>query len=229
MRPLSQSERRLLAIVGILIFAVFSYWGYTQLTAVRTKAIAARRPINTQMIRLKALKTEEASAAVTRQWIDQRLPRYRSVDEFETALYKVVTAKASDLSISLDKCDTRPVVRDDLVHRSVVDFDFSDEIDKVVPFLHALQDREAFRAITRLELSATKDEERIRVQARIEQWWRPDSEEFFGVESEPAPAAASAPGAPSTPLPPGVEQNPPTAVKTASSATAPAPPEAPAK
>jgi hypothetical protein len=60
-------------------------------------------------------------------------------------------------------------------------------MENLVTFIHSLQNREDFRFISFLELTPTKDEERVRCQARVEQWWRPDSESVGGALDSDVP------------------------------------------
>ena len=66
-------------------------------------------------------------------------------------------------------------------------------MENLVTFIHSLQSREDFRFISFLELTPTKDEERVRCQARVEQWWRPDSESVGGAMDSDVPTLPAVP------------------------------------
>jgi hypothetical protein len=246
MRTLSHNERRLLVIVGVLGFALLNFWGYNALSSRRTLALAQQRTLRNDIFRLEQLRNEKASAEINRDWIASRLPAYTDVDQLETHLYRAIAARAADpnLGIELTKEDPRPTQKDEFVHRSIVDIEFTDDIESVIGFLHAIQEQEAFRFISHLELQAQKDPQKIRCIARIEQWWRADSEAVTGAIADTADASSStpAPATSETPSPAGgssasgespqgtrqpIEQIDATAVKTAASETSAALPAGP--
>jgi hypothetical protein len=186
-------------------FALLNFWGYNALSARRTAALAQQRTLRSDIFRLEQLRNEKANAEVNRDWISSRLPAYTDVDQLETHLYRAISARAGDpaLGIELTKEDPRPTQKDEFVHRSIVDIEFTDEIESVIGFLHAIQEQEAFRFISHLELNAQKDPQKIRCIARIEQWWRADSEAVTGAMTDAAPATP-----PSTSIPPPSEAPP---------------------
>jgi hypothetical protein len=241
MRSLTKSERRLILILGTIAFLLLNFWGYNELTTRRTVAIAQQRTLRSEILRLKQLQTEKANAEINREWIASRLPAYKDIDQLETYLYNVVQVRAADLSIELTKEAPAATKKDDFVHRSIVVVEFTDEIEPLIKFLHEIQDREAFRFISHLELVAGKDPQKVRCQATIEQWWRPDSEllqDSLSAVPASSPAAAG-PGAAGQPVPSAsqpviseptgaaseVERSAVEAVKTAVSQIPPAPPQ----
>lgn len=222
MRPLTSSEKRLLWIFGAVGFLLINYWGYNELALRRTQAEARQRLLQAEIFRLRQLQLEKPMAEVNRQWLASRLPAYRDVDQLETHLYSFIRNTAEKQSIDLTKLEPRPTQKDELVHRSIVDIDFTDEIEQVINFLHAVQDQDAFRFIQHLELLAGKDPQKIRCQARIEQWWRPDSDAVAAALPQlPSSSATEAPAA--APDPPSIEQEEDDAVQTASTQPSAAP------
>ncbi|MGI8602200.1 MAG: hypothetical protein ACR2OZ_04285 [Verrucomicrobiales bacterium] len=194
MRPLTTSERRLLWVLLGAGFVILNFWGYNELALRRTRALGQQRMLRTDIVRLEQLRLEKPNAELNREWLASRLPAYKDVDQLETYLYRTVSARAQDLGIELTKQDPRPTQKDELVHRSIVDIEFTDEIEAVTKFLHAIQDQEAFRFISHLELAAGKDPKNIRCQARIEQWWHPESESLAAdLPTMPAVAPSTAP------------------------------------
>jgi hypothetical protein len=95
--------------------------------------------------------------------------------------------------LELNKKDPRPTQKDALVHRSIMEIETTASMENLVTFIHSLQNREDFRFISFLELTPTKDEERVRCQARVEQWWRPDSESVVGALDSDVPTLPAVP------------------------------------
>ena len=234
MRSLTPSERRLLLIVGVLAFLVVNALGYQWLARKRVIAKAAQSSANAEISRLKQLQMEKPEIEKTRDWLNARLPAYKDADQFENHLYQLVLDRARAADVELTKKDPKPTQTNDPdVHKSVVDLEFTTDIESIVRFLHSLQDREAFRFVSYLELTPTKgDDEKLRCVVKVEQWWRPDSLDVLAA-TDGVPDAATLPVAPGEPAsvpdpaaPAGasVEQPAPSVVKTPETAVAPAPP-----
>jgi len=224
MRSPSRREGRLLLTIAVAAFLILNFLGYQQLAQRRARAVAQQRAFKLDLARLKELQAAKPAVDVNTQWLETRLPAYKDIDQFETYLYNIVLNRAAAAGdIELTKKDPRPTQKDSTVHRSIMEIECTTDMESLVKFLHSLQDREAFRFISFLELAPTKDEERIRCQARIEQWWRPDSAELNGLPSSDAPMLPDLP-APETSAA-SVEQGAPEAVKTAASQNPP--PESP--
>jgi hypothetical protein len=194
MRSLSRRESRLLLIIGVAAFLLLNFLGYQQLTQRRVRAVSAQRTYKLDLTRLRELQQAKPAADVNAHWIETRLPAYKDVDQFETYLFNIVTNRAAAAGdLELTKKDPRPTQQDELVHRSIMEIECTATMETLVKFLHSLQDREAFRFVSFLELTPTKDEERVRCQARIEQWWRPDSAEIHGLSAADAPVMPDLP------------------------------------
>lgn len=179
MRSLTPRELRLLLLVSAVAFLALNFFGYEWLAKTRLRAQVAQRTLQQEISRLKELEIYKPEADANKQWLDQRLPAYKDIDQLETYLYNIVLSRAQAAQVELTKKDPRPTQKDQFVHRSVMDVELTAPMSDLVVFLHSLQDREAFRYISSLEMSPTKDEEQVRCQFRIEQWWRPDSEELM--------------------------------------------------
>jgi hypothetical protein len=230
MRSLSPRESRLLVAIGAAAFLLVNFLGYQELAKRRDRARAQQRTYKLDLTRLRELQAAKPAVDVNTLWIESRLPAYKDVDQFETYLFNVVLDRAAAAGgLELTKKDPRPTQKDELVHRSILEIECIADMETLVKFLHSLQDREAFRFIAYLELAPTKDEEQIRCQARIEQWWRPDSADLYGGPADGVPVIPDLPAsrAPAPATNPPVEQADPGAVKTAASQPAPpAPPPA---
>ncbi len=193
MRSLTLREQRLLLIISVVAFLVVNFLGYEWLAKKRLRAQASQRALKQEIVRLKELETYKPSADVNSLWLDQRLPAYKDVDQLETYLYNIVLSRATAANVELTKRDPRPTQRGDLVHRSIMDVELTVPMSDLVVFLHSLQDREAFRYISRLKMVPTKDEEQVRCEFSIEQWWRADSEEIMGAGPGAAPTLMDVP------------------------------------
>lgn len=227
MRSLSRRESRLLLTIAVAGFLTLNFLGYQQLAQRRARALAQQRAFKMDLTRLRELQAAKPAVDVTTQWLESRLPAYKDIDQFETYLFSIVNDRAAAAGqIELTKKDPRPTQQDETVHRSIMEIECTTNMENLVKFLHSLQDREAFRFVSFLELTPTKDEERIRCQARVEQWWRPDSAELHGLPATDVPVLPDLPAA-MTPAP-AVEQGATEAVKTAASQNPP-PDPAPAE
>lgn len=239
MRSLSSRERRLMMLLLVAGFIIFNFLGYQTLAQRRTAAVAQQRSLRFDIQRLKELQNAKPLADVNTGWVNAHLPAYTDIDQLETHLFNVVTSKAAAAGVELTKKDPRPTQKDALAHRSIMEIEATADIESLVTFLHSLQGKEDFRSISFLELTPTKDEERVRCQARIEQFWRPDSEELAGIlssdvprlpqipvtSSPPAPdpkSAGPSPATPSTTTPSGAIADPPPAVPVAAAPADPA-------
>jgi hypothetical protein len=211
MPSLSPSEKRLALTFAALGFVTLNFLGYQKLMTWRTKSIAEQRRDRIEIKRLSVLSEDQPAAEITRDWIIQNLPVYASEDVRDTKLYQDVRRLAEQENIELTKNDTRPFTRDPGVDKSIVDIEFNDEIGRIISFLHKLQDTKNFRNVSRLEFVANKDPKEIRVQARIEQWWSPESENLLATtEAAASPGAIPAPTpASGTPAPDAHLQPPP--------------------
>lgn len=196
MRSLSSRERRLLILLVTAGFLIANYLGYEALAQKRKAALGQQRTLRQDIARLKELETAKPSVDVNSQWLDSRLPAYKDEDQLETHLFNVVTSKALSAEIELNKKDPRPTQKDDLVYRSIMEVEGTAPMENWVEFLHSLQDRESFRYISHLELTPTKDQEEVRCQARVEQWWRADSEALMGLDAARAPTLPEVPVTP---------------------------------
>jgi hypothetical protein len=208
MRSLSSRERRLMMLLLVAGFFILNFLGYQALAQRRTAALGQQRTLRFDIARLKELQAAKPLADVNTEWINNHLPAYTDIDQLETHLFNVVTSKAAAADVELTKKDPRPTQKDALVHRSIMDIEATAEMENLINFLHALQGREDFRFISFLELTPTKDEERVRCQAQVQQWWRADSEELMGLVSSDVPRlpqlpVATPPPAVDTPAPAG--------------------------
>jgi hypothetical protein len=174
----------LLLVAG---FIIVNFLGYQMLAQRRAASIAQQRSLRFDIQRLKELQDAKPAVDVTSQWLDAHLPAYKDIDQLETHLFNVVTNKAVSANLELNKKDPRPTQKDALVHRSIMEIETTASMENLVTFIHSLQNREDFRFISFLELTPTKDEERVRCQARVEQWWRPDSELVGGALDSDVP------------------------------------------
>lgn len=199
MRSLSSRERRLMTLLLVAGFIVLNFLGYQALAQRRTAALARQRTLQFDIARLKELQAAKPLADINTEWINNHLPAYTDIDQLETHLFNVVTSKAAAAGVELTKKDPRPTQKDDSVHRSIMDLEATAEMEDLVSFLHSLQGREDFRFISFLELTPTKDEERVRCQAQIQQWWRADSEELMGLVSADVPRLPQVPVTPTAP------------------------------
>jgi len=181
MRSLSSRERRLMMFLLAAGFFILNFLGYQALAQRRTAAVAQQRTLRFDIERLRELQGLKPEVDLTSEWLDAHLPAYKDIDQLETHLFNVVTNKAVAAGVELSKKDPRPTQTDALVHRSILEVETTAGMENLVTFLHSLQDREDFRFISFLELTPTKDEERVRCQARLEQWWRPDSDQLAGL------------------------------------------------
>jgi hypothetical protein len=204
MPSLSASEKRLGLILAMLGFLILNYLGYQKLISWRAKSLAAQNRDRAEIKRLTILQEDLPAAEVTREWITQKLPVYTSEDVRDTKLYQDVRRLAEQENIELNKNDTRPFTRDAGIDKSVVDIEFTDEIGRIISFFHKAQDTQLFRNVSRLEFVAAKDPKDIRVQARIEQWWSPESENYLAASDAAgsAPPASNSPAAPPPSAPP---------------------------
>jgi type II secretory pathway component PulM len=227
MRSPSPRESRLLVAIGAAAFLLVNYLGFQQLSERRHSALAQQRTYKLDLTRLRELQAAKPAVDVNTEWIESRLPAYKDVDQFETYLFNVVLDRAAAAgNLELTKKDPRPTQQDETVHRSILEIECTAPMKTLVRFLHSLQDREAFRFVSFLELTPTKDEEQIRCQARIEQWWRPDSADLYGGPASGVPVIPSLPTLSTPPPSEGapVEQADTEAVKTAASRPPPADP-----
>ena len=206
MRSLSSRERRLLMLLLVAGFIIFNFLGYQTLAQRRSAALVQKRSLGFDIQRLKELQAAKPLADVNTEWVNAHLPAYTDIDQLETHLFNVVISKAAAAGVELTKKDPRPTEKDATAHRSIIDIEATADIESLITFLHSLQGKEDFRSISSLELTPTKDEERVRCQARIEQYWRPDSEELAGIVSSDVPRL---PQVPVTPNPPPSEAKPP--------------------
>ncbi|MFN0130866.1 MAG: hypothetical protein ACKV19_29745 [Verrucomicrobiales bacterium] len=200
MRSLSSRERRLLMLLLVAGFIILNFLGYQTLAQRRTAAISQQRSLKFDIARLTELQAMKPTVDVNSDWINSHLPAYADIDQLETHLFNVVNNKAIAAGVELTKKDPRPTEKGDLVHKSILEIETIADMENLVDFLHSLQGREDFRFISFLELTPTKDEERVRCQTRVEQWWRADSEELAGIISSDVPRLPSVPLA--TPPPP---------------------------
>jgi len=180
----------LLLVAG---FIIMNFLGYQALAQRRTAAISQQRTLRFDILRLKELQVAKPTVDVNSEWLNAHLPAYRDIDQLETHLFNVVANKAVAAEIELNKKDPRPTQKDALVHRSIMQIETTAEMENLVTFLHSLQDREDFRFISYLEMTPTKDEERVRCQATVEQWWRPDSDQLAGIVSSDVPTLPEVP------------------------------------
>lgn len=193
-------------------FIIFNFLGYQALAQRRTAALSQQGAIKLDIIRLQELQNIKPAVDVNSEWINAHLPAYTNTNQFETHLFNIVNNKAIAAGVELSKKDPRPTQKEALVHKSILEVETTANVENLVDFLHALQGREDFRFVSFLELTPTKDEERVRCQARIEQWWRADSEELAGIISSdvprlpslplteaPSPAGSADPAAPAAP------------------------------
>lgn len=199
MRSLSSRERRLVMLLLVAGFIILNFLGYQALAQRRATALGQQRTLRFDIARLKELQTAKPTVDVNSEWLNAHLPAYADIDQLETHLFNVVSTKAAAAGVELSKKDPRPTQKDALVHKSILEIETTTEMENLINFLHSLQGREDFRFISFLELTPTKDEERVRCQARIEQWWRPDSEELAGIISSDVPRLPQVPAVTSGP------------------------------
>jgi len=193
MRSLSSRERRLLMSLLVAGFFILNFLGYQSLAQRRTAALSQQRTLRFDIARLKELQAVKPTVDITSDWVNARLPAYTDIDQLETHLFNVVANKAVGAGVELSKKDPRPTEKNPLVHKSILEIETTAEMENLVNFLHSLQGRDDFRFISFLELTPTKDEERVRCQARVEQWWRPDSDELAGIVTSDVPRLPQVP------------------------------------
>lgn len=182
----------LLLVAG---FIILNFLGYQALAQRRATALGQQRTLRFDIARLKELQTAKPTVDINSEWLNAHLPAYTDIDQLETHLFNVVASKAASAGVELNKKDPRPTQKEALVHKSIMEIETTTEMENLITFLHSLQGREDFRFISFLELTPTKDEERVRCQARVEQWWRPDSEELAGIISSDVPRLPQVPAA----------------------------------
>ena len=190
----------LLLVAGFLIL---NFLGYQTLAQRRTAALGQQRSLRLDIARLQELQAVKPVVDVNSEWLDKHLPAYRDINQLETHLFNVVTNKAIAADVDLSKKDPQPTVKDALVHRSSMQIETTAPMENLVTFLHSLQGREDFRFISFLEMTPTKDEEEVRCVARVEQWWRPDSDLLAGIVSSDVPTLPEIPLATPVPTPAG--------------------------
>lgn len=193
MRSLSSRERRLVMLLLVAGFIILNFLGYQTLAQRRTVALGQQRTLRFDIARLKELQSIKPTVDVNSDWITRKLPAYADIDQLETHLFNVVSNKAVAADVELTKRDPRPTEKDPMVHRSILEIETTAEMEKLITFLHSLQGREDFVFIRFLELTPTKDEERVRCQIRIEQWWSPFSDQLDGVVSSDVPRLPQVP------------------------------------
>jgi Tfp pilus assembly protein PilO len=190
----------LLLVAG---FFILNFLGYQTLAQRRSVAIGQQRSLRFDIARLKELQAAKPMVDVTSEWVAKKLPAYTDIDQLETHLFNVVSNKAIAADVELTKKDPRPTQKDAMVHRSILEIETTAAMENLIKFLHSLQGREDFIYISFLELTPTKDEERVRCQARIEQWWSPLSDQLDGVVSSDVPRLPSVPLLTPPPAPAG--------------------------
>jgi hypothetical protein len=202
MAQITQSEKNLMIGFGALLFIFANFYGIR--IGLDKKAIAMSQGKNakSELTRLRGYAEEVGRAGATREWTDKTMPGYKDDLEFQTTLIGIVKARADaahlDEYAPIPKPEHRDPDKDRLYHRSGLDAKCSGDIEKILRFLHSVQGKENFIAVTQLEIAASpKEPEKITCNATFEQWWRPDSLEAIAATEASASATPEVPGAPS--------------------------------
>ena len=215
MAKLKPSEFRLLLAFGVIAFLLLNVWGYTVVKRNHDGLIAEQSRLNGRLNTAKIYEGLEQESLNKQSWLLSRVPVYRDQDHMRTHLLKFVEQRALSFGLSPELQPKEPDFGNDF-HRSSLQVKVSGSIDVIGEWIFTLQDPEAFRAITSLDLTAkAKDPKTVYAEIVIEQWWDPNSEQRIaeaGGANVPADVrelpAATPEGGVKPPLPPGVSAVP---------------------
>ncbi|CAN5248765.1 hypothetical protein BH23VER1_BH23VER1_32280 [soil metagenome] len=194
MRPLTSNEKRLTALFGLIVIGGGAFLGFSTISNRKAALVAKEASLKNSLFQLENLMEEREHWLNLRQWVEERLVAYRSVDERDTYLITIIRNKAEDAGVEITR-GPQPLDPEvsPFYEETVVNVTVDGDIKGIVQWLYTLQDPEQFRAITSVKLTPKKEEGQLQCEITIEQWWRLDSLEIAAQSSPALPDHEPAP------------------------------------
>jgi hypothetical protein len=221
---LKPSEKRLLSIFGGALFLIANVAAYTLYQSSSTKADLDQKKLQAEVKRLQALQSQVPTAVSYREAIAQHLTRYDSLDSRDTYLGTFIQNAVDRLDLRIAK--NAPLATDVGTPEQPVNFiksGYQAEVtgpwDKVLEFIHGLQEPTEFRYVKSMTISVRKSEAQdgdseLVCQFVLQKWWHPDSELLLAEKAEAAANVVATPTTTPEAAPAeSSEQSPPSAVK----------------
>jgi len=174
---MSSREKNLVLFFVIGGFLLLNFWGYSQLTAYRTKVhgerVVAERTLNDGL--MFQSKREEIDDQIT--WLLDHEPEPASGPDVQARLQQFADREAQTLNLTVRPNTTKLLTTDSSgVHfnRAKVEFSVTGTEQALYAWIAKLQSPTEFRAVTSLRLMPNHDDDtKIDATLIIEQWFVP--------------------------------------------------------
>lgn len=178
MAQLKASEKRLLFIFVGIGFLMANYFGYTWVTEHQSALEIERGRLEQEKGSFQQLAGEREKWAAVRDWVDGRMPVYRTEDDRDTYLISLVRNRAQQAAVEIVAGpNSRDPELGTFYEQTLVNVAVQGEIGPIVRWLHSLQAPGEFRAVTSLIMKpAKKESSELRCEITLEQWWSLDSQ-----------------------------------------------------
>lgn len=168
----TREKRLMIGLLALLLCGV-AYLGFDQLNGwkkrldVETRQFEIAKAEATDMLSQEALWKERAS------WLTKTEPTFGNRKDAELALINLIRDSAGKHGVDLPKVQpTEPVDLDDMIAATVI-VDGKAELEKVMEWLHDLQQPSAFLSIPSLRIMPDQeDTAKVLISINLQKWFR---------------------------------------------------------
>lgn len=173
LRRLTKSEKRLLTIFGLALFAMANFYGVSYL-------LDTEGALTQQLSELQA--TEKTSQIWLRekqfwlarkQWIDRQQPRVASGQVPQSELLQALTASAQANQLVIQEQSFAELKNTANYQSVAVKLKLSGNLENVVKWLADLQQPEKFQAVTNLSLKSEEQPPKVNLELEVARWYSP--------------------------------------------------------
>jgi hypothetical protein len=190
MPQISPSEKRLMLILGSVVFLVVNGFGFVLISKSMDGIDRDKKRLTERLRVLEDSRVNAAEAEEKGAWIEANLRPYENEDVRETYLDNIINGDLSaGLDLTITKNSPMPTITGAYFVKSRYRANVAGPWLDVKEFLWRIQKPEEFRLIPKLTMVPRKNEaddseQLVEVQLELEKWW-PKPDDFSDPETVP--------------------------------------------
>lgn len=175
LRKLTNNERRLLWLLGGLIFAIASFYGVSYLLDREADLSRNLSELESTLKSHHIWLQEKDFWLARKHWLDTKQPRVGKSEVPQSELLEALTKSAAGNQLqiqeqSFGESKTTPYYRSVAVRLKL-----TGSLQNVVKWLVQVQQPEAFQAVTSFSLKGAEQPPNVSLELEIARWYRPEA------------------------------------------------------
>jgi hypothetical protein len=173
MKPLNKNERRLVAVLGLVVFVMGNLWGQQFLKQKQSAFKSQLADLKVEDQESKQWLADQTLWIGRKQWLDEHQPKATTQGEINSALLEFLQSSARKQNITITEQSLTETPPQSFSQQATVNLKIGGSLESILKWLAEVQQPDKFQAVPSFKLLCDTEPPKMKCEMQVARFYAP--------------------------------------------------------